>query len=108
MTGSSWISYGQEQLGSRPVTDPECPTRLRDKYSLPRMIVDQFDRIQFSILKPLVGYVLPRLEKMCCSSNPARWFTVYIVTFLFLYQTSHTSADRRGHARNNNQPVRKH
>jgi hypothetical protein len=106
MTGSSWISKGAEALDIRPIEDRRCPPRLFKKQLLPRMILEQFERFQCNnILKPLRHKVISKLDALCKSSDPRPWFTVYLVTTLFLYEASHTSADRWRHARENNKQV---
>jgi hypothetical protein len=106
MTGSSWITSGHEAIGILPFTDERGPKRLQNKHLLPRMILEQFDRIQCNkILKPLRHAVVSKMDQLCKSSNPIPWFTVYIVTALFLYEAAHTSADRHRHALENNSPV---
>lgn len=103
MTGSSWIS-GEETLGMEPCRDPTYP--LRNKLSLPRMIIAQFDSIQCDvILKRSAPSVLRQLLNFIYGSNPENWFTIYLVIFMLLHEISHSTKDRRRHAQQNRAQV---
>lgn len=103
MTGSSWIC-GEETLGMEPCRDPTYP--LRNKLSLPRMIIAQMDSIQCDIILKKSGTsVLRQLLSFIYSNNPANWFTIYLVIFMLLHEISHSTKDRRRHAQQNRAQV---
>lgn len=103
MTGSAWIC-GEETLGMEPNPDPTYP--LRNKLSLPRMIVAQFDSIQCDIiLKKSAPSVLRQLLDFIYGNNPSNWFTIYLVIFMLLHEISHSTKDRRRHALQNRAQV---
>jgi len=103
MTGSSWIC-GEETLGMEPCRDPTYP--LRNKLSLPRMIIAQFDSIQCDVILKRSGpSVLRQLLDFIYDNNPANWFTIYLVIFMLLHEISHSTKDRRRHAQQNRAQV---
>lgn len=103
MTGSSWIS-GEETLGIQPDRNPNYP--LRNKVSLPRTIIAQFDSIQCEIiLKKWTPSVMKQLRKSLFSNKPSIWFTNYVVIFMLLHEISHSTKDRYRHAQQNMAPV---
>ncbi|CAM1502687.1 Fc.00g074630.m01.CDS01 [Cosmosporella sp. VM-42] len=98
-TGSFWIS-GTETLGMEPEKqDMSYP--LFNKVSAPRMIVAQFDNVNYKLLVHYREKVLKSLEDVIITSNSTRWLTVYVILFIFLRQASDVSNDRYRHARDN-------
>ncbi|UKZ58255.1 hypothetical protein TrVGV298_012122 [Trichoderma virens] len=99
-TGSSWIQ-GKETLGMKPETrDDTYP--LFKRVSVPRMILAQFDSINYTrILSKYGKFVLGELESLMSRNQPEFFFLVYACLFILLREASWTSADRYRHARNN-------
>ena len=70
------------------------------RLSVPRMIVAQFDSIRHErIYKQYCPKVLKTYESHLTSGNRETWFTLYLVTFLFLTLVGTASRDRLRHAR---------
>lgn len=68
--------------------------------SVPRMIVAQFDSIRHErIYKEFCPKVLRTYESHLTSGNRDTWFTLYLVTFLFLTLVGSASRDRLRHAK---------
>lgn len=87
------------------VDDQSYP--LYGRVSTPRMIVAQNDSIYGGeVIPPLRKRVLKHLDNHLKANKPRNWFTLYLVTFLFLHSASMTSADRRRHGKENGAPVR--
>ncbi|OPB44844.1 Zn2Cys6 transcriptional regulator [Trichoderma guizhouense] len=99
-TGSSWIQ-GKELLGMKPeIRDETYP--LFKRVSVPRMILAQFDSINYTrILTKYGKFVLTELESLMSRNQPEYFFLVYVCLFVLLREASSTSADRYRHARNN-------
>ncbi|KAK4065550.1 hypothetical protein Trihar35433_7670 [Trichoderma harzianum] len=99
-TGSSWIQ-GKELLGMKPeIRDETYP--LFKRVSVPRMILAQFDSINYTrILTKYGKFVLTELESLMSRNQPEYFFLVYVCLFVLLREASWTSADRYRHARNN-------
>lgn len=84
----------------KPVYKDDYP--LYGRVDVPRMIVAQFDSIRHErIYKILAPRVLKLYEKLITSSDMQNWFTIYLVTFLFLHQVSCISFDRYRRVRDN-------
>ncbi|KAK4082370.1 uncharacterized protein Triagg1_2182 [Trichoderma aggressivum f. europaeum] len=99
-TGSSWIQ-GKELLGMKPETRDETYP-LYKRVSVPRMILAQFDSINYSrVLTKHGKFVLSELEALMSRNQPEYFFLVYVCLFVLLREASWTSADRYRHARNN-------
>src|SRR4051812_17982923 len=70
------------------------------RLSVPRMVVAQFDSIRHErIYKEYCPKVLKTYEAHLTSGNKETWFTLYLVTFLFLTLVGSASRDRLRHAR---------
>lgn len=83
-----------------PVYKDDYP--LYGRVDVPRMIVAQFDSIRHErIYKNIAPRVLKLYEKLITSSDMQNWFTIYLVTFLFLHQVSCISFDRYRRVRDN-------
>ncbi|KAH7152812.1 hypothetical protein EDB81DRAFT_789743 [Dactylonectria macrodidyma] len=99
-TGSSHIE-GEETLDmKRESTDPSYP--MQGKISTPRMIIAQFDNLNYlCVLQKYKNKLLHQL--FICMSQPRTkwWFTIYMVFFIVLREASWNSQDRRRHARAN-------
>ncbi|KAL7957910.1 hypothetical protein V8C34DRAFT_305291 [Trichoderma compactum] len=99
-TGSSWIQ-GKEMLGMKPETRDETYPLFK-RVSVPRMILAQFDSINYTrVLTKHGKYVLSELEALMSRNQPEYFFLVYVCLFVLLREASWTSADRYRHARNN-------
>ncbi|KAJ9134634.1 hypothetical protein NKR23_g10060 [Pleurostoma richardsiae] len=99
-TGSSWLC-GPEHLGTTKVDDESYP--LGDRVSTPRLVVAQFNSIYITCyLMPLSALILKQLEAMFKSKAMNHWFTIFLSTFILLYEISHISEDRYRYARQNN------
>ncbi|KAH8685202.1 hypothetical protein BGZ61DRAFT_56602 [Ilyonectria robusta] len=98
-TGSSYIT-GDDKLGMELEThDPTYP--LQGKISIPRMIVAQFDNLNYTqVLEKYKKKVMTELRYFMNRSN-TQWFVVYLVLFILMQQASSTAADRSRHARAN-------
>ncbi|KAL2134561.1 hypothetical protein VTI74DRAFT_11455 [Chaetomium olivicolor] len=93
-TGSAYLC-GKEYLGMTPAKGFVRPY-------IPRMIVAQFDSIRNErIWKRLAPEVLRAFDTLLTSCNKEAWFTVFLATFLLLYQVACTSQDRYRHVRQN-------
>ncbi|KAJ4302046.1 hypothetical protein N0V88_002182 [Collariella sp. IMI 366227] len=93
-TGSAYLC-GKEHLGMTPDKGFLQPY-------IPRMIVAQFDSIRSErIWKRLAPEVLRAFDTLLTSCNKEAWFTVFLATFLLLYQVACTSQDRYRHVRQN-------
>ncbi|KAL7931300.1 hypothetical protein V8C35DRAFT_310034 [Trichoderma chlorosporum] len=99
-TGSSWIQ-GKETLGMKPETRDETYP-LYKRVSVPRMIIAQFDSINYTRIMSKCGkFVLSELESLMSRYQPEYFFLVYACLFILLREASCMSADRYRHARNN-------
>ncbi|KAH6603167.1 hypothetical protein Trco_007942 [Trichoderma cornu-damae] len=99
-TGSSWIC-GEELLGMKPETKDETYP-LFGRVSVPRMILAQFDSINYNRLLTKYGkLVLSELEAIMSRRISSRWFSVYAGLFILLREASWISEDRYRHARSN-------
>ena len=96
----AWIS-GEDTLGMAPERkDHTYP--LFGKVSVPRMIVAQFDSINYTRLLDIYGKkVLKSLENCILENQPRWWFTIYLVLFIILREASWITEDRYRHARAN-------
>lgn len=75
---------------------------LFKRVSIPRMILAQFDSINYTrILTKYGKFVLTELESLMSRNQPEYFFLVYVCLFVLLREASWTSADRYRHARNN-------
>ncbi|EAA29302.2 hypothetical protein GE21DRAFT_6913 [Neurospora crassa] len=98
--GSAWLDSSSDTLDMKPVYKDDYP--LYGRVDVPRMIVAQFDSIRHErIYKILAPRVLKLYEKLITSSDMQNWFTIYLVTFLFLHQVSCISFDRYRRVRDN-------
>ncbi|KAH8204726.1 hypothetical protein TruAng_001060 [Truncatella angustata] len=107
--GSAWL------LGE-PETEATLGMRLDQregypfpgKISLPRLIAQQFDAINYNImLRPWRTRVLNNLWKLMCGKiDPKVFYTVYLVVFILLHEISYASKDRYWHARMKKEQVR--
>ncbi|KAF4978427.1 hypothetical protein FZEAL_5191 [Fusarium zealandicum] len=99
-TGSLWIS-GDETLGMRPETDDKTYP-LHGKVSVPRMVVAQFDNLNYVwVLERYKNKLLRDVDWLLNQGNPRWWFTIYIVLFILLREASWMTKDRYRHARAN-------
>lgn len=72
------------------------------KVSLPRMILAQFDSMNYTrVLAVYSKNVLRDLERLLAQRSPRSWWTAYLCVFILLREASWTSEDRYRHARNN-------
>ncbi|KAK0754880.1 hypothetical protein B0T18DRAFT_47805 [Schizothecium vesticola] len=92
---------GTATLCSQLPTKEQCPApSAHVSQSVPRMIVAQFDSIRHErIYKEFCPKVLRTYESHLTSGNRDTWFTLYLVTFLFLTLVGSASRDRLRHAR---------
>jgi len=98
--GSAWLDSSSDTLDMDPVFEDDYP--LYGRVDVPRMIVAQFDSIRHErIYKHLAPRVLKLYEQLITSSDMKNWFTIYLVTFLFLHQVSCISFDRYRRVRDN-------
>lgn len=98
--GSAWLDSSSDTLDMNPVFEEDYP--LYGRVDVPRMIVAQFDSIRHErIYKHLAPKVLKLYEQLITSSDMRNWFTIYLVTFLFLHQVSCISFDRCRRVRDN-------
>ncbi|KAM5356615.1 hypothetical protein ACJ41O_003261 [Fusarium nematophilum] len=99
-TGSFYIA-GEETLGMRPETeDPSYP--LLGKVSVPRMVVAQFDSLNYVwVLERYKERLMADMEWLLSQNNPRWWFIIYLVLFILLREASYMTADRYRHARAN-------
>ncbi|KAK1756954.1 hypothetical protein QBC47DRAFT_173652 [Echria macrotheca] len=82
-SGSSYL-VGDETLGIELVEDEDCEWRHEGR-CVPRMIVAQFDSIRIErVYKKKIPNFLKLYEKILKSGNMHAWFTIYLVTFLFV------------------------
>ncbi|KAF4589149.1 tetratricopeptide repeat domain containing protein [Ophiocordyceps camponoti-floridani] len=92
---------GDEKLGMKAETKDETYP-LFGKVSLPRMIVAQFDSINYTrILSRYGRLVLQDLESFVFRNQPRWWWTIYLCVFILLSGSTFVSADRYRHARHN-------
>jgi len=92
--GSAWLTEESDNLGMTPISDRN--DHLYGQVPIPRMLIAQFDSIRHQrIYKRLAPEVLKSYEFYITSSNKEAWFTVFLVTFLFLHQVASNSSDRR-------------
>ncbi|KAH6995075.1 hypothetical protein EDB80DRAFT_815165 [Ilyonectria destructans] len=98
-TGSSYI-MGEDKLGMELETnDPTYP--LQGKISVPRMIIAQFDNLNYTrVLEKYKRRVISELKYFMTHANK-QWFIVYLVLFILMHEASLTAADRSRHARAN-------
>lgn len=90
---------GDDTLDMEPeVEDKTYP--LHGKVSLPRMLLAQFDSINYTrLLSPHGKNVLRELEFLISQNQKSLWFTLYIALFILLREASWISKDRYRHAR---------
>ncbi|KAF4464901.1 hypothetical protein FALBO_8256 [Fusarium albosuccineum] len=101
-TGSFYID-GEEKLGMMPETEDESYPLL-GKVSVPRMIVAQFDNLNYVwVLERYKNKLLKDIDWLMSQNlnNPRWWFTTYLIIFILLREASEMSADRYRHARAN-------
>ncbi|KIL90395.1 hypothetical protein FAVG1_06126 [Fusarium avenaceum] len=92
---------GKETLGMAPETvDKTYP--LYGKVSVPRMIVAQFDTLNYNgVLERYKEKLLKDIDWLFSQDKSRWWFTIYLIVFVLLRETSRMTADRYRHARAN-------
>ncbi|KAK3359439.1 hypothetical protein B0T25DRAFT_564440 [Lasiosphaeria hispida] len=90
---------GSDLLGMLPPDDPGYPYV---GIPAPRMVVAQMDSIRTNLISSSISTsVLRRFESLITSNNMDCWFTVYLMTFLLLYEVAAASQDRLRYALQN-------
>lgn len=85
----------------RPETKDETYP-LFGKVSIPRMVLAQFDSINYTTVLSKFGHkVLRDIEVYVFRNQSTWWWTIYLCIFILLREASATTADRYRHARNN-------
>ncbi|EMT66167.1 hypothetical protein FOC4_g10006557 [Fusarium odoratissimum] len=98
--GSLYIE-GNETLGMLPETEDKSYP-LYGKVSVPRMIVAQFDTLNYNeVLERYKEKLLRDIDWLFSQDKNRWWFTVYLVVFILLREASRMTADRYRHARAN-------
>ncbi|KAM0249298.1 hypothetical protein ACHAP5_002950 [Fusarium lateritium] len=92
---------GKETLGMVPETVDETYP-LYGKVSLPRMIVAQFDTLNYNgVLERYKEKLLKDIDWLFSQDKSRWWFTIYLIVFVLLREASRMTADRYRHARAN-------
>ncbi|KAF5663239.1 hypothetical protein FHETE_7619 [Fusarium heterosporum] len=92
---------GSETLGMLPETTDETYP-LYGKVSVPRMIVAQFDNLNYNgVLERYKEKLLKDIDWLFSQDKSRWWFTIYLIIFILLRETSRMTADRYRHARAN-------
>ncbi|PNP85220.1 hypothetical protein FNYG_01449 [Fusarium nygamai] len=98
--GSLYIE-GNETLGMLPETEDKSYP-LYGKVSVPRMVVAQFDALNYNeILERYKEKLLRDIDWLFSQDKNRWWFTLYLVVFILLREASRMTADRYRHARAN-------
>ncbi|KAF5974546.1 hypothetical protein FBULB1_7770 [Fusarium bulbicola] len=98
--GSLYIQ-GDETLGMVPETEDKSYP-LYGKVSVPRMVVAQFDTLNYNeILERYKEKLLRDIDWLFSQDKNRWWFTIYLVVFILLREASRMTADRYRHARAN-------
>ncbi|KAF5543128.1 hypothetical protein FPHYL_11342 [Fusarium phyllophilum] len=98
--GSLYIE-GNETLGMLPETEDKSYP-LYGKVSVPRMIVAQFDALNYNeILERYKEKLLRDIDWLFSQDKNRWWYTTYLVVFILLREASRMTADRYRHARAN-------
>ncbi|KAK0720304.1 hypothetical protein B0H67DRAFT_608978 [Lasiosphaeris hirsuta] len=93
---------GSDLLGMLPPDDLGYPYV---GIPAPRMVVAQMDSLRYHFISSsFTTTLLRRFESLITSNNMACWFTVYLTTFLLLYEVSAASHDRLRYALHNGMP----
>ncbi|RSM08092.1 hypothetical protein CDV31_008305 [Fusarium ambrosium] len=99
-TGSFYIE-GEETLGMLPETEDKSYPLL-GKVSVPRMIVAQFDTLNYVwVLERYKNKLLRDIDWLLLRNKGRWWFAVYLIVFILLREASWVSLDRYRHARQN-------
>ncbi|RSL73682.1 hypothetical protein CEP54_000205 [Fusarium duplospermum] len=99
-TGSFYIE-GEETLGMLPETEDRSYPLL-GKVSVPRMIVAQFDTLNYVwVLERYKNKLLRDVDWLLLQNKSRWWLTLYIIVFILLREASWVSLDRYRHARAN-------
>ncbi|QGI85041.1 unnamed protein product [Fusarium fujikuroi] len=98
--GSLYIE-GKETLGMLPETEDKSYP-LYGKVSVPRMVVAQFDTLNYNeVLERYKEKLLRDIDWLFSQDKNRWWFTIYLVVFILLREASRMTADRYRHARAN-------
>ncbi|KAF5720169.1 hypothetical protein FMUND_4318 [Fusarium mundagurra] len=98
--GSLYIE-GNETLGMLPETEDKSYP-LYGKVSVPRMVVAQFDSLNYNgVLERYKEKLLRDIDWLFSQDKNRWWFTIYLVVFILLREASRMTADRYRHARAN-------
>ncbi|KAF5588430.1 hypothetical protein FPCIR_7188 [Fusarium pseudocircinatum] len=98
--GSLYIE-GNETLGMLPETEDKSYP-LYGKVSVPRMVVAQFDTLNYNeVLERYKEKLLRDIDWLFSQDKNRWWFTIYLVIFILLREASRMTADRYRHARAN-------
>ncbi|WAO95186.1 Zn(2)-C6 fungal-type domain-containing protein [Fusarium falciforme] len=99
-TGSFYI-VGEEKLGMLPeYVDISYP--LIGRVSVPRMIVAQFDTLNYVwVLERFKNKLLRDIDWLLLQKDNRWWFTLYLIVFILLREASVMTLDRYRHARAN-------
>ncbi|KAF5558292.1 hypothetical protein FNAPI_5163 [Fusarium napiforme] len=98
--GSLYIE-GDETLGMLPETEDKSYP-LFGKVSVPRMVVAQFDTLNYNeVLERYKEKLLRDIDWLFSQDKNRWWFTIYLVVFILLREASRMTADRYRHARAN-------
>ncbi|KAI8713511.1 Zn(2)-C6 fungal-type domain-containing protein [Fusarium sp. LHS14.1] len=99
-TGSFYIE-GEEKLGMLPeLEDTSYP--LHGMVSVPRMIVAQFDTLNYVwVLERFRNKLVRDIDWLLLQKDRRWWFTLYLIVFILLRESSLMSLDRYRHAREN-------
>ncbi|KAM0558337.1 hypothetical protein ACHAPJ_005031 [Fusarium lateritium] len=75
---------------------------LYGKVSVPRMVVAQFDNLNYNeVLERYKERLLKDIDWLFGQDKNRWWFTIYLVVFILLREASRMTADRYRHARAN-------
>lgn len=75
---------------------------LYGKVSVPRMIVAQFDTLNYNgVLERYKEKLLKDIDWLFSQDKSRWWFTIYLIVFVLLREASRMTADRYRHARAN-------
>ncbi|EWG47446.1 hypothetical protein FVEG_07549 [Fusarium verticillioides 7600] len=98
--GSLYIE-GNETLGMLPETEDKSYP-LYGKVSVPRMVVAQFDTLNYNeVLERYKEKLLRDIDWLFSQDKNRWWFTIYLVVFILMREASRMTADRYRHARAN-------
>ncbi|UPL01846.1 hypothetical protein LCI18_012780 [Fusarium solani-melongenae] len=99
-TGSFYI-VGEQTLGMLPeYVDVSYP--LIGRVSVPRMIVAQFDTLNYVwVLERFKNKLLRDIDWLLLQKGNRWWFTLYLILFILLREASLMTLDRYRHARAN-------